>query len=80
MGVKLLFFAQCADWLAMREAEIALEKPMRVDQLLRSRPELAPLLDHAAIVKVAVNRTIADFDAEVHNGDEVAFLPPVSGG
>jgi molybdopterin converting factor subunit 1 len=80
MAVKLLFFAQCADWLDLREAEIALEKPTRVDELLRSRPELAPLLDHATFVKVAVNRQIADFNAEIYNGDEVAFLPPVSGG
>ena len=80
MAVKLLFFAQCAEWLKKREAEIVLEKPTRVGQLLRSHPELAPILEHASLVKVAVNRRIVDFNEEVNNGDEVAFLPPVSGG
>jgi molybdopterin converting factor small subunit len=32
------------------------------------------------VLKVAVNREIADVDLEVKPGDEVAFLPPLSGG
>jgi molybdopterin converting factor small subunit len=80
MAVKLLFFAQCADWLKRREAQIGLGKPMPVGELLRSHPELAPLLEHASSLKVAINGTIADFNEEVRDGDELAFLPPVSGG
>lgn len=80
MAVRLLFFAQCADWMRAREAEIRLEAPMAVGELLRSRPELAPILGREKLLNVAVNRRIADFKKEVRDGDEVAFLPPVSGG
>lgn len=31
-------------------------------------------------VRVAVNQDIATPDTEVHDGDEVAFFPPVTGG
>jgi MoaD family protein len=32
------------------------------------------------VCRVWVNGEAADADTEVHNGDEVALLPPVSGG
>jgi MoaD family protein len=32
------------------------------------------------VCRVWVNGDAADFDTEVQNGDEVALLPPVSGG
>jgi molybdopterin synthase catalytic subunit len=45
--------------------------------LLDQHPAIAPLADRLA---VAVNLEIRSLDAEVHDGDEIAFLPPVSGG
>jgi hypothetical protein len=41
------------------------------------RPEIAPLLPR---VKAAVNRAVAGDDHPLGDGDELAFLPPVSGG
>lgn len=40
-------------------------------------PALAP---HRPYVRVARNGAYASWDADLHDGDEVAFLPPVSGG
>jgi len=40
-------------------------------------PTLAP---YAAISSCAVNEEYSTFDVELNEGDEVAFLPPVSGG
>lgn len=41
------------------------------------RPEIAPLLPR---VRAAVNRTVVGDDHSLGDGDELAFLPPVSGG
>jgi molybdopterin converting factor subunit 1 len=43
----------------------------------REFPAAAPL---RASIAVAVNAEYARFEARVAEGDEVAFLPPVSGG
>lgn len=80
MAVRFLFFAQCADWVNRRDLTLPLEGDRTVLDLVRSRANLAPLLQHSSIVRVAINREFADFSAEVKDGDEVAFIPPVSGG
>ncbi len=38
------------------------------------------LRDHTRSISVAVNEEYARMNAALHDGDEVAFLPPVSGG
>jgi molybdopterin synthase catalytic subunit len=45
--------------------------------LLDEHPSIAPFADRLA---VSVNLEIRSLDAELHDGDEIAFLPPVSGG
>lgn len=42
--------------------------------------EFAALGDYTIAISVAVNEEYARMDAPLHDGDEVAFLPPVSGG
>ena len=80
MAVKLLFFAQCADWMKRRELELELDGPVRVARLVEERPVLAPLRSRPESVLVALNLEFAGWEAEVKDGDEVAFMPPVSGG
>ena len=46
-------------------------------QLVDDFPELAP---YAQSISTAVNADYARMDRLVSDGDEVAFLPPVSGG
>ena len=38
------------------------------------------LRDYEKTMSVAVNAEYARMTAEVHDGDEIAFMPPVSGG
>jgi len=45
--------------------------------LLDEHPAIAPFADRLA---VSVNLEIRPLDTELHDGDEIAFLPPVSGG
>jgi len=42
--------------------------------------EFPALADHTRSISVAVNEQYARMSAALHEGDEVAFLPPVSGG
>jgi molybdopterin converting factor subunit 1 len=42
--------------------------------------EFPALADYERSISSALNADYARMDAEVHDGDEVAFLPPVSGG
>ena len=46
-------------------------------QLTREFPGLAA---YERSMSSALNADYARMDAEVHDGDEIAFLPPVSGG
>lgn len=80
MALKLLFFAQCADWVGCQKMELVLKKRESLAQLIQSVPELRPLVKNKNILKVAVNQEFSNFNVEVKDGDEVAFLPPVSGG
>jgi molybdopterin converting factor subunit 1 len=47
------------------------------EQLAREFP---PMAEYERAISCAVNEDYARFTTELHDGDEVAFLPPVSGG
>lgn len=82
MALKLLFFAGCSERLGLKSLEVPLERPASLLEVVRSVPELTPLLvpNELAQMKVAVNLQYAETGAEVKDGDEVAFLPPFCGG
>ena len=42
--------------------------------------EFPKLADYTTVISCAVNEEYASFDRRLRDGDEVAFLPPVSGG
>ncbi len=48
-----------------------------LDAFLREHPRLVP---HRGSMILAVNLAFAEPSAVLHDGDEVALLPPVSGG
>jgi molybdopterin converting factor subunit 1 len=81
MQVRVRFFASLRD--VAGRAEQVLELPAGAtpesawQALVAERPELAP---RRASLAAAVNRRYGKFDAPLSDGDELAFLPPVSGG
>ena len=79
-GVTVLLFGAAADRAGTRETEI-LTQETTLDglwPLLEERhPGLSPMRNTLAF---AVNGEYARGDARVAAGDEVAVLPPVSGG
>jgi sulfur-carrier protein len=81
---RLLFFGRLADVAGARERAFDLPAPISVaalmDALGADAPELASALA-ASSVRVAINQAIVrGRDAMAAPGDEIAFLPPVSGG
>ena len=79
-GIKVLLFGAAADRAGTRETqvqagEVTLDElwPLLVEQ----HPNLSPMRDTLVF---AVNGEYARGDATVSPGDEVAVLPPVSGG
>ena len=81
MRVKVRLFARLRDIAGA--ADLARELPGGAtagtvwNLLADEHPELAA---YRGAVSVAVNAEYARMDARIADGDEVAFLPPVSGG
>jgi MoaE-MoaD fusion protein len=81
VAVRVRLFARLRE-LAGVETEVV-DVPARAtladvyETFGRSHPALDP--DRAS-VRAALNQEFADWGAEVSDGDEVAFIPPVSGG
>ena len=80
MSIKLLFFAQCAEWMQKKEMNLNLAAPQTLLDVMKCVSALTPLIARKTYLKVAVNQVFADYETEVHDGDEVAFFPPFSGG
>jgi len=79
--IRVLLFGAAADRAGTREIELLAEDGATLGELWRlladRHPELVPMRDTLAF---AVNGEYARMDAGVSPGDEVAVLPPVSGG
>ena len=79
--IRLLAFASAADALGDAEQEMEVAAGTTVASLrtllAASRPALRPLLPRLA---VAVGGEVVGDGAALRDGDEVALLPPVSGG
>jgi MoaE-MoaD fusion protein len=81
MRIKVLFFGFTHDLTGLREEQIELGEGENVQKLWRLYENRFPRLgDLAGSLLLAVNQQIADPLAVLHEGDEVAFMPPVSGG
>ncbi len=81
LKVRVLFFASWKDTTGRGEAELELPPGATTRDALEAVvarwPELAPRAAHVAL---AVNQTYADGDRPLADGDELAIVPPVSGG
>ena len=79
-GIKVLLFGAAADRAGTRETQVPIGETT-LDELwsllAELHPDLSPMRDTLAF---AVNGEYARGDVRVSPGDEVAVLPPVSGG
>ncbi|CAM9495855.1 unnamed protein product [Chrysoparadoxa australica] len=84
MQVKLLFFASCRDLTECKEGKLELpgdhsSTNILREQVVHSYPSLKSV---AATITLAVNHEyVAEGeDKKLKDSDEVAFIPPISGG
>jgi molybdopterin converting factor subunit 1 len=79
--MRVLFFAQLKDVTGCDAVELAPASPLDRDGLWAALLERFPgLAAHRAGVRLARNCEYAAPGATFAHGDEVALLPPVSGG
>ncbi len=85
MTVNLLYFARLAETLGSKGETLELPETCNtlsdLIALLRLRGEpFDSAFDGQTRVLVAINQEMCESDQAIHNGDEVAFFPPVTGG
>jgi molybdopterin converting factor subunit 1 len=81
MRVTVRMFARLRDLAGAAEMSREIEPGGTIGAVWRDLArEFPALADYERSISAALNADYARMDAEVHDGDEVAFLPPVSGG
>jgi molybdopterin converting factor subunit 1 len=83
--VKILYFAWLRARIGVAEEELAPPPEVRdaaalLDWLGGRGANYAAALANRAALRVAVNHDYVGLDHPLHEGDEVAIFPPVTGG
>ena len=80
IAIRVRFFARLRDLAGVETQEVKASSGARVSSVYAAMRAYHPGLPSQEGVRAAVNHEFADWDAVVSEGDEVAFIPPVSGG
>ena len=81
--ITVKFFASLKAIAEKEEEQIEVQSSISMDQLSdimsKTSPRIGDIIRDNKIM-ISVNQEMADADTVIHDGDEVAFLPPFSGG
>ena len=81
--VTLKYFASLKSIAGKEEERLDLGNESTVQKLseilAKTTPKIGEMIQGKKIL-VSVNQDVATLDTVIHDGDEVAFLPPFSGG
>jgi len=81
--VRIKFFAMLKGIVGREELEMEIGETLTVGELkarlIEEYPVLKELFDSRSVL-ISVNQEFASSEGVVKDGDEVAFLPPFSGG
>jgi len=81
MRVRVLFFGQLREITGVTQEDAELSEGARVEDLFERYGRRFPkLAEFRPSIAASVNQVYAGWRAPLATGDEVAFLPPVSGG
>jgi molybdopterin synthase catalytic subunit len=79
--VKVLFFGMLKDIVGRSEDHIEVVEGARVESVFaRYAGHFPRLTELQSSIVLACNQEFCERSAAIHEGDEIAFLPPVSGG
>jgi molybdopterin converting factor subunit 1 len=79
--VKVLFFGMVKDIVGRAEDHIEVADDARLETVFtRYARQFPRLADLESSIVLACNQEFSDRSAAIREGDEIAFLPPVSGG
>lgn len=81
IAVRARLFARLRELAGTDGENVEVRAGATVDDVYGALRKLHPALNpNREAVRAAVNQQFAEWDAIVADGDEVAFIPPVSGG
>lgn len=81
MQVRVKFFGMLKEVAGRNDDTVGLPEGAHVADLLECCARSAPdLKEYFPVIAVALNHEYSERDAALHEGDEVALIPPVSGG
>jgi molybdopterin converting factor subunit 1 len=79
--VKVLFFGRLKDVAGHSDESLEIPEASSIEQLFALHVARIPeLAKYRSSVVASRNQEFAAWDTPLRSGDEVAFLPPVSGG
>ena len=81
--ITVKYFASLKAIAEKEEEQIEVQSSISMDQLSdiisKTSPKMADIIRDNKIM-ISVNQEMVDANTVIHDGDEVAFLPPFSGG
>mgnify|MGYP003984380251 FL=1 len=81
--ITLKYFASLKSIANKDDDRLDIENPITIDQLSdiisKTAPKMGEMIREKKVL-ISVNQEMASVDTVIHDGDEVAFLPPFSGG
>ena len=81
--ITIKYFASLKSIAAKEEDSLDIENPISIDQLSdiisKTAPKMGAVIREKKVM-ISVNQEMASADTIIRDGDEVAFLPPFSGG
>lgn len=80
MDITLLAFGIVKEILQNRTVELNLPEHSTTSDLIALLNSQYPALRQLAVYRIAINGEYCAENTAIHDGDEVAIIPPVSGG